>query len=222
MKAQHGFGRLVSFDEKSRNFPIRALIADKAERISRLWPCDIVLDQGSEGACTGFSVSHEAAAEPVVVPNITDEIALEIYRRARQLDEWPGEDYDGSSVLGAMKAAKERGWYDEYRWAFGEEDLALALGYKGPAVLGINWYEGMSDPDRDGLITATGSVQGGHAILCNGYDAEKKLYRLHNSWGKGFGVKGECFVCVEDMVKLLKEDGEACIPVVRTGGDQEK
>jgi hypothetical protein len=218
MKAQHGFGRLVQFDEASRNYPIRALIASKAERKSCIWPCNIILDQGSEGACTGFSVSHEAAAEPVEVKGITNEVALEIYHRARQLDEWPGEDYEGSSVLAAMKAGVERGWYKEYRWAFGEEDLALAIGYKGPAVLGINWYEGMSNPDKDGLIKVSGFLQGGHAILCNGYDVKTNLYRLHNSWGEGFGVKGECFISSKDISRLLKKKGEACIPVVRLNG----
>ncbi len=210
------FDRIIHFDERSRNFPVRSLVLKK-KRKTMMWPCNLWLDQGQEGACTGFSVSHEAAAEPVAVPNITNETAREIYKRAKQLDDFPGEDYEGSTVLGAMKAATEKGWYEEYRWAFGEDDLAYAVGYFGPAVLGIPWYEGMCTPDKDGLIKVSGNLAGGHAILCNGYDATKKLYRLHNSWGREWGVDGECFISEKDMKRLLREQGEACIPVRRKG-----
>lgn len=216
MQIKRRFGRLIEFDERSREYPIRSMIHPQALRISKLWSCDIVLDQGSEAACTGFSVSAEAAAEPVVVPGITNEIALALYHRARELDSYPGEDYEGSSVLGAMKAGREKGWYKAFRWAFGEDDLALSIGHCGPAVLGIQWREGMSNPDNDGFIYPTGEVVGGHAILCNGYFSSTDIYRLHNSWGASWGVDGECFIHAADLKKLLKDHGEACIPVVRS------
>jgi hypothetical protein len=174
-----------------------------------------VLDQGSTPACTGFSVAHEAAARPVVVPGITNLIGRALYERAKQLDQWPGENYEGSSVLGAIKAGAEKGWYPEYRWAFGEADLCLAVGYNGPAVLGIPWYESMSQPDAKGLITVGGRVQGGHAILCNSINIKTGLYRLHNSWGTSFGINGGCFISRKDLARLLRERGEACIPVKR-------
>lgn len=209
------FGRLREFDERSKQYPIRVLLPVDKPRRSYTWRCGIVLDQGYEGACTGFSVTHEAAARPKVVTGLTNEIARKVYKRAQQIDEWPGEDYEGSSVLAAMKAGKEMGWYSEYRWAFSEVDLALAVGYKGPAVLGINWYEGMCYPDKDGIIRPTGELLGGHAILCNGYNVKKGMYRLHNSWGWDWGINGACFISKEDLAMLLSEQGEACIPVVR-------
>lgn len=207
------FGRLVQFDPRSRDYPIRELIAAVKPR-SYTWSCGIVLDQGNTSACTGFSVAHEAAARPVVVLGIANKSGLDLYHRARELDEWPGEDYEGSSVLGAIKAGQERGWYKEYRWAFGEPDLALAIGYKGPAVIGVNWYEGMSETDNKGILQVSGKVLGGHAILCNGYNVKTGLYRLHNSWGP-WGINGEAFITTKDMARLLSESGEACIPVVR-------
>jgi len=167
------------------------------------------------GNCTGFAVAHEAAAWPVRVWNITEKVARAIYYRARQLDEFPGEDYEGSSVLGAMKAGQEKGWYEEYRWAFGEEDLALAVSRKGPCVLGINWYEGMSEPDRKNYIHPTGQLLGGHAILCRGYNVKKERYTLHNSWGRSWGIYGTCYISKQDMTLLLKRRGEACIPIIR-------
>ena len=60
------FDRLVQFDERSRAFPIRALIDADAKPRSYTWQCPVWLDQGTEGACVGFGVSHEAAARPEI------------------------------------------------------------------------------------------------------------------------------------------------------------
>ena len=208
------FDRVVRFDERSRNYPITAIIKEAVPR-SYTWRCRYWLDQGSEGACTGFAVTHEAGGRPVEVPDLTEDDARQVYHRAQQLDEWPGENYEGSSVLGAIKAGTERGWYKEYRWAFGVADLALAVSRHGPAVLGINWYEGMFDPGPDGFIKVSGEIAGGHAILCHGYNVKGDYFKLHNSWGKGWGQNGECKISYYDMRRLLTEQGEACIPVVR-------
>jgi hypothetical protein len=163
----------------------------------------------------GFSITHEAAAKPCPVPGLTNAIAVQVYKRAQQLDEFPGEFYDGSSVLGGIKAGVEKKWYKEYRWAFGEDDLALAVGWHGPAVLGINWYSDMMTSDSKGVIKPTGTLEGGHAILCTGISIKKGLYRLHNSWSREWGIDGDCFISREDMAKLLKMKGEACIPITR-------
>lgn len=211
------FDRLVSFDERSRAYPIRAAVTAQTPR-SFTWRCDKLLDQGREGACTGFAVAHDAAGRPAEVRDVTNQIARDVYHRARQLDDFDGEDYEGSSVLGAIKAGKERGWYGEYRWAFGEADLALAIGHCGPAILGINWYEGMGNPDATGRVSVTGRVLGGHAILCNGYNHKRREYRLHNSWGSSWGRGGECVISAADMARLLSEQGEACIPTKRLKG----
>lgn len=211
---QRTLDRLVRFDEKSRNFPVTAVIKQTKPR-SYTWRCSSWLDQGREGACTGFAVSHEAAARPVEVKNIDNALAYKVYKRAQQLDIWPGENYSGSSVLAAMKAGKELGWYDEYRWAFGVDDLALAVSRKGPAVLGVNWYEGMFQTSRSGYISVSGRKAGGHAILCHGFNVKGGYFKLHNSWGKSWGINGECKITYEDMDRLLREQGEACIPVKR-------
>ena len=212
---QRKLDRVIKFDERSRNFPIRATFKHTTPR-SWKWKCDIYLDQGTEGACTGFAVSHEAIARPCIVEGIDSQVARDVYHRAQQIDEWPGEDYEGSSVLAAMKAGKERGWYKEYRWAFGVDDLAITVSRYGPAVLGIYWYTGMFNTDNNGYIHATGSIAGGHAILCNGFNVKQKFFKLHNSWGRDWGLHGECKISYDDMNRLLQNQGEACIPVLRT------
>jgi len=189
-------------------------VAEKPRR-SYTWSCKVFLDQGREGACVGFAWAHDAAARPKVVPLVDDLDALDLYRYARTVDAWPGEAYEGTSVLAGAKAMQQRGWLKSYRWAFSEEDLALAVGYKGPAVLGLSWYEGMFEPDADGFLRPSGNVAGGHAILCHGYSRKLDAYKVHNSWGQDWGVRGEALIAREDMVRLLAEDGEACIPVFR-------
>lgn len=58
--------RLVQFDKRSRKYAIRAAIGAKRPR-SFTWSCDKWLDQGVEGACVGFSMTHELAARPAPV-----------------------------------------------------------------------------------------------------------------------------------------------------------
>lgn len=210
--------RVVQFDPRSRQFPIRALIAKTAKPRSFTWSCTIQLNQGNEGACCGFGVSHEAAARPVCVPGITNESAHVLYKRAQDLDEWPGSDYDGTSVIAAVKAAQEKGYYPEYRWSFGLDDQILAVGLHGPGVLGVEWRDGMYDTDSDGFIHYTGDVVGGHCILCRGVNVKKKYFLLRNSWGSSWGVNGDCKISFDDMDKLIHAQGECCIPTKRALG----
>lgn len=216
--SERTYDRLVRFDERSRAFPVRTLIGPEHMRSPRSyeWPLDLRLDQGSEGACTGFAVTHEAAADPDPVPGLDENAALAVYRRARQLDEWPGEDYSGSSVLGSVQAGVELGWYHEYRWAFGLDDLVLALGWLGPAVLGINVYEGMEETDANGHIHTDGALLGGHAIVATAVDVENVRVKLINSWSAAWGDGGACWIAYADLDRLLREQGEACIPIVRS------
>jgi hypothetical protein len=206
--------RIPEFDERSRAFPIRTLVAAKKPR-SYTWTCNTWLDQGSEGACVGFSCAHELAAKPKVIA-VTNEDAQAIYTAAKKVDEWAGENYEGTSVLAGAKVLKASGYMPEYRWAFGIDDLILSVGYAGPAILGINWHEGMWDADAKGFIHVEGAVVGGHAILCHGVNIPGRYFKVHNSWGKYWGRNGEAFISFDDMQTLLAEQGEACIPVVRS------
>ncbi len=206
--------RLASFDVRSTAYPIRALLSTAAKPRSYTWSCSAYLDQGNEGACVGHGVAHDVAARPVVL-TATSALAFSIYKEAQKIDEWPGEAYSGTSVLAGVKVATTLGYFGEYRWAFGLNDLVLAVGFKGPAILGVNWWSGMVRTDSEGYIRATGQVEGGHCLLCKGVDVKKKRFRLHNSWGKDWGMGGDCYISFDDMEKLLNESGEACIPVKR-------
>jgi hypothetical protein len=215
--------RLVHFDERSRGFPVRAALEAGAVPRSYTWSCGQCLDQGPDGACVGFSMTHELIARPAVVRGLTAKFAKEqVYWEAQKIDPWSGGSYpgasptyEGTSVLAGIKVLQKLGYVTEYRWAFGLEDLVLAVGHCGPAVLGIPWYDGMFDMASCGYLHVTGQVAGGHAILCNGVNVKKKTFNLHNSWGPGWGHGGDATVSWDEMDRLLHEDGEAVIPMGR-------
>jgi hypothetical protein len=224
--------RLKQFDEKSRAFPVRMTLT--AEQVKKprgyTWGCPFWFNQGREGRCVEYGIVHEAGARPALVKAMLLEQILAdklIYWPAQREDQWPGGSYpgatpkyEGTSVLAGVKVAVRLGLYKEYRWAFGLDDLILAVGYKGPAILGVDWYEGMFDTDDKGFIHVSGGIAGGHAILCNGVSVSKRAFRLHNSWGKDWGVNGEAWLSFADMEKLLHDQGEACIPSVRLRPEQ--
>lgn len=229
--------RVVEFDEKSREYPIRTVLREAGTETprTRTWYCKLWNDQGAEGACVGFAWSHELTAEPVIITAGPD-VALRIYKRAQFLDYWPGEAYSGTSVLAGAKAVQEltsggKQIMPSYRWAFGIDDLILSVGNYGPAVLGVNWYSGMFNTNAYGFITVSGSLAGGHAILARGVtivwkagvltrrmediDHNKSYFTLRNSWGRDWGRDGDCKISVAGMARLLSENGECCIPVLR-------
>lgn len=213
------FGVSTGVDERNRQYPATTLIPEGAKARTKFWACPIVLNQGRHAACTGFAVCHDAAAEPVKRTHITNQLAQKLYKEAQKVDEWPGEDYAGSSVNAAMRVAQSWGWYGEYRWAFGIEDLMMSLGYLGPAVLQIPWYQGMEKP-VGAYIEPTGKLVGRHAIVCLGYDIQRDAFLVRNSWGSRWGNGGDAWITYGDLKALLRDRGSACIPMSRMGDDE--
>lgn len=207
--------RLESFDARSREYPIRGLLASTAIK-SKVWRCDPRLDQGSEGACVGFGWAHELAAAPVR-RKATAETARHIYTQAQKIDEWAGEDYEGTSVLAGAKVVKAMGRMPEYRWGFGIDDVLVTLSNHGPVVLGLPWKDSMFQPADSGFLDTSGTISGGHCILARGIRIKngKPFVVLRNSWGRWFGLGGDCFIWADDLEALLTDGGEACVPVRR-------
>jgi hypothetical protein len=81
----------------------------------------LVLDQGEEGACTGFGLaavinylSWVRAGGPA--GKFTGVSPHMLYDLARFYDEWPGQDYEGSSCRGAMKGWHKHGVCEPAYW----------------------------------------------------------------------------------------------------------
>lgn len=225
--------RVPQWDDKNGDYNEREILnmfgVPLAGPRSFSWRAPTLLNQGQDGACVGFSWSGELAAWPVPVGLIDDKFAFGLYRAAQDRDEWPGHDYEGSSVLAGAKACKDEGYMDEYRWALTPEDLFLAVGYHGPVVVGIKWKNSMFDPRPSGLLEVSGSDAGGHAILVRGCSVNLKIagekksglgraYRFRQSWGPwGLHNTGDAWILENDLFSLFDDPNkpEAVIPVIR-------
>jgi hypothetical protein len=224
-------------DERSLDYPVREVLPPTVPRRKRSWQAHKQrLDQGREGACVGFGWTAELQAQPSVVGGPGGQIAGQtaqyfatwVYRQAQQVDDWPGEDYEGTSVLAGAKVVQGQGFIDQYRWAFSIDDVLDALVEIGPVVLGIPWFESMYETRPSGLVEVDGRLVGGHCITLTGYHPRMRLRgegwtrrfevcRWRNSWGEMYGRKGDGYILVEDLERLLwgRYGGEACIPIDR-------
>src|SRR5688500_17385389 len=78
-----------------------------------------VLNQGFEGACTGYglaTVVNYLLTTRKVVSDCTPVSPRMLYELAKRYDEWPGESYGGSSARGAMKGWHKHGVCSEEHW----------------------------------------------------------------------------------------------------------
>ena len=234
--------RIYEEDWRSLNFPITAkLETEERVPQSKTWSINAWLDQGSEGACVGFGFSHDLLAEPHVVTAYKEApvdnvfARQKVYWEAQKIDEWNGGSYpgaapryEGSSVLAGVKVLVSYGLYSGYHWGLNLQQVVLGIGYDGPAILGVKWMRGMQTPDAQGFIRPTGTVDGGHCILAYGVmilfktgtvdktwenvDLDRSFIKMHNSWGKSWGIRGDCFMTLRDFETLLNDRGEACFP----------
>jgi hypothetical protein len=214
-------GRLIRFDERSRNFPVRALLTVDQLRQPRsyTWKPGPVLDQTPDrsgqhaGSCVGHAYAGDLMARPGVL-NADEALAYFIYSEAQLLDPWEG-NYEGTSVLAGAQVCQRYGWMVQYRWVFGgASELASAVGFGGPAIIGIPWFESMFRPDSDGYVVVNGGMAGGHALLVYGVDVAERSFILRNSWGD-WGKGGDCLMTWDTMDRLLADDGEALVPIQR-------
>lgn len=221
-------------DPRSRDYPIRAVTGPVRRRSKRYTP-GVTLNQRSEGACVGFAWTGEALATPVRVDlsrlahrpaNIAapESLARWIYREALKIDEFEGEEDEGTSVLAGAKIMKNQlGTVKEYRWAFNIDELVDGIISTGPAILGIPWYYGMYEAPG-GVLDVSGDIVGGHAIAAIGYSMNDPRLNgengviLRNSWGPDWGDGGTAIISETDLAGLLAQRGEACIPTRRSYG----
>ncbi len=127
----------------------------------------LILDQGQEGACTGFGLAcvvnyirWNAADRPKALESVSPRM---LYHFARRYDEYEGEDYDGSSCRGALKGWYHNGVCLKSRWPYveGAESLPLA-GWDKEAVehtLGVYYrIDPKSITDLQAAILEVGAI----------------------------------------------------------------
>ncbi|TWC56034.1 papain like protease [Pseudomonas sp. SJZ080] len=110
---------------------------DIAAELSGYLARDMVLFQGSEGACTGFGLAavvnfllwRRDRASTKTSPR-------QLYHLAKLYDEWPGEDYSGSSCRGALKGWHKHGVCAQELWPYTVKPDGSAPAFEAPAE---NW-----------------------------------------------------------------------------------
>lgn len=209
-------GRVIIPDLRDTRYLMKSLLPKKApERTYRYWWANGWWgDQGLSPECVAYSWLHWAEDGPITaegtVPILNPNI---VYQACQLVDEWEGEQYDGTSVRAGAKVLQSSNLIKEYRWAWDLDTAVNAVLELGPVVLGTHWTDSMFYPDKDNIIKYEGSIIGGHAYLLNGVNTKTGMARIKNSWGRGWGNNGHAYISFEDLERLIKVDGEACIAV---------
>jgi len=118
----------------------------------------VILDQGREGACTGYALAavvnyhlHQQLDGGDEAPRYPVSPQM-LYELARRYDEWPGEAYEGSSARGAMKAWVRHGVCHWEHWpptSKGATHLTTAVARDALRAPGGAFYRVMHRQIRD-------------------------------------------------------------------------
>lgn len=220
---RRAMGRLYAADERDRGFPAGAILTATTARAMEWWDEGWHGDQMFDPHCVAFAWAHWLADGPRPIslfesrrPGVD---TTELYCEAQKRDPWPGDCdnplYDGTSVRAGAKVLQSWGHIREYRWSYTATEVAQAILTLGPVIVGTLWYQGMSYPDREGVMHITGSPEGGHAYVVNAVNLDTGLFRIKNSWGRDWGLHGRAYISLDNMQTLLDAFGDACIPIQR-------
>lgn len=229
---QRWYGRIYTPDPRDRFHPMAVrLEAMKREeyKVRRQSPQHgPTLDQGPTSRCVMYSAATSLGALPIgyhhdplkVVQEALDGYT-DLYTWAQHNDEWPGEDYDGTSVRAGQEYLRKIGRSTGYVWA---TTLAEAKDYikrvgSAPIILGIDWLEKMDTPELingNYYITPEGPVMGGHAICCLWFDKTKHAWKLQNSWGEDWGDKGIVYLPDDGFEYLVFQASGEAVSFVET------
>lgn len=182
---------------------------DEAPRNERYYKSGKVLDQGSEGACVGFCGTNFLTATPIgSFPRANIQTlnnhAISFYKTCQKIDEWPGENYSGTSVSALCKLLKDRGFIETAVMTTSFEEMVRWKLYRGPLMISTPWHEGCYRPNAQGFIRPTGKKVGGHAILDRAITRWRTAVWF-NSWGASFGFGGNGYVSESDMRWLISQ-----------------
>jgi hypothetical protein len=171
-------------------------------------------DQELTSACTGFAWLALLEDGPVTMPGKEPIISpFKLYYEGQKRDEWPGEAYEGTSVLGVAKYIQELGLIGNYWWAYDIDTIIYYLLTHGPIGAGIPWHTSMFSPNANGqIIDISGPVEGGHMVVLNGVNIRSGWLRGKNSWGREWGADGFFYIKIKEFAdKLITFYSEFCI-----------
>jgi hypothetical protein len=192
-----------------------------------------ILDQGQEGACTGFglaAVANFLLRSRRQVPDTQDCSPRMLYEMARRYDEWPGENYSGSSARGAMKGWQKHGVCSHRAWPYAsaksdrfltDERTSDALRRPLGAYYRVNHKDLVamhSSLAEVRILYATATVHSGwdnvgkdgiipYTNKVEGGHAfaivayDERGFWIQNSWGKSWGAQGFGCISYDDWLE---------------------
>ena len=199
----------------------------------------MILDQGQEGACTGFGLAacvnylhwERWRRDGCKGPRPARVSTRMLYQMARLYDEWPGEDYDGSSCRGGMKGWHHHGVCGETLWPYRKSFTEPKEGWQQDAALRpLGAYYRIN---KDSIVDMQAAIQEVHAIyasatvhagwwvkpadtppvidMTNAEEAGGHAFAIvgynadgfiiQNSWGPKWGFSGFAVLTYADWVK---------------------
>jgi hypothetical protein len=225
------FGRLPATDDKHLiKYPFRLAMPRTVETAENTLDLPHEYrpkyNQGNEGACGGFSGSWAGS-----IDNHRYYDARWLYKEAQKIDEWPGEDYEGTSVRAVLDVLKDVGHrriyrgiskeaspaegISEFRWALTVDEVRTALAGGRPVILGIEWFDVFDKPEKRGhqwwLPEPIGYIAGGHAICCYGVSDRRQAVKLVNSWGSSYPLTWLPYATLEKLLRGFEYPGEAAV-----------
>jgi len=189
-----------------------------------------IRDTGPEGTTVGFSIAYamQAALKAQTGQQVTLS-ARGLYELAKQYDEWPGESYEGTSLLGGLKAAKTIGAYLESDWPYSEkkgppaakpsyrvvsfdpvkgiDGIISALKQRRVVIAQVRVTEDFAEAGKDGKVVIRSRQSGGigsKGVCIVGYDPDSAEFRFANDWGASWGHQGFGLIRDTDLQKLLQ------------------
>jgi hypothetical protein len=218
----YGLGRLPAPDQRDKLWPMRAVLPPEPLPLYRYWPRLSILDQGQTGTCVAHAWMSLHQGSPIRFKADPAFDAFALYRKIVLQDEWPENDGEatapveqmqsGTSVRAGAKACQALGWLSGYVWAQSLDDIVRHVALRGPVVVGFTAYESIFSPDAKGFVGISGRVVGGHAWVIDGINRTQGSVRCRNSWGRAYARGGLFWMTLENVERLLREDGEACAP----------
>lgn len=231
MARQFGFGYLKPpIDGRNFKFLAQAMIPQinavmgKPKPRKQMYNEGPILNQGQTPQCVGFSDKGFLNAAPIMSKPDAEPSGTTLYHWAQDNDEWAGNNYDGSSVIGGCKGMEKNGLING--WAnFTTSDQIINWtnnGY-GTVIIGTYWYPEMDNVDKNGQIQEPGAMSspiGGHAYRINWWDPKKQMFLIVNSWNKQWGYQlkngdlaGMAYARRELIDRIVfKEEGECVGP----------
>jgi hypothetical protein len=214
-------------DPASRGFLSRFASAPLTSRSHRHY--GIPLNQRRIGSCTGNAGAQYLNCAPLHQsgsPLYGERDAAVFYSENTQNDSYDGAWYfdridpdgeiighgndTGSDGLTTAKTLARRGLITRYEHAFGLQQALATLG-QWPVITGVPWYEGMFTPDAQGYVGISGSLAGGHEFVVRAIDVKTRSVRAVNSWGGGWGRRGEFLMTWDTWGELLADQGDVTL-----------